>query len=261
MNISIPPALNPIAPMLVEFFEAMVHKLNVNSHKDAINEDDIDGLLEKLGEEIKEFREQRIQDANDPNILFELADVSNFSFLLYAFLRARGVKDVKERFIEEFFDIDVTRGKVMCRKTRSGSPLKVGEEVQGQVRNGRVYIRAQHSATGASISVPRSDLVYWAWCGQWPSHTGVILRHENGDRMDDRIENLNPAPLDSKEKLPFVSQYKPKGRENTVNYGKWIYQRRHAFKLIRVGYWDSESEAAEKGLKAWKEKVKETTNV
>jgi hypothetical protein len=57
-------------------------------------------------------------------------------------------------------------------------------------------------------------------------------------------------------RLPFVSQYRPRGREGSANFGKWVYQRRHAFKLIRCGYYDTAEEAATQGLKDWKEKTR-----
>ena len=259
MNVNIPPAILEMGPVLSEFFEAMVHKLNVNSHKDAINGDDIDGLLAKMQGEIEEFREQRIQDAEDPNILTELADTANFAFLLYAYLRARGVRDMRERFIEEFFDINPDEGAIYCRKTRSGSPLKVGDEIRGTWRNGRCYMRTQHSISGTTISVARSDLVYWAKVGKWPVGP---FRYLNGNKGDDRYENLDMvSPLPDKKTFPFVSQYLPKGRENNANYGKYVYQRRHAFRLVRVGYWDTQEDAARKGLVAWKEKIKEKLSV
>lgn len=255
MNINIPPAILDLGPSLQEFFEEMVHKLNINSHKDAIQSDDVDGLLAKMQEEIAEFREQRIQDASDPNILSELADTGNFAFLIYAFLRARGLKTMKERFIDEFFRVDIEKGRVYCAKTRSGSGAKVDDEVIGTMRKGRVYIRAQHSASGATISVPRSDLVWWSHTGKWPTQP---LRYRDGDMSNDSIFNLDliEDTVDGK-RYPFVSQYKPKGRENTENYGKWVYQRRHAFALVRVGYWDTQEEAAREGVIAWKVRVKE----
>lgn len=259
MNVNIPPAIAPMGPVLSEFFEGMVHKLNVNSHKDAINEDDIDILLGRLADEIQEFREQRLQDARDPNMLEELHDVGNFAFLLYAYLRAKGVHDLKEQFIHEFLDVDIMAGRVHCRKTRSGSPLKVGDEVKGQWRNGRCYLRMQHSSSGAMISVPRSDLVIYAASGRWPSGP---VRHVNGDVSDDRLDNLDAvSPLPQSKQYPFVSQYRPRGREKSANYGRWVYQRRHAFRLIRVGYWDTAEEAAREGVKAWKEKIREDNGV
>ena len=255
MNINIPPALLDMGPVLSEFMEAMIHKLNVNSHKDAVNEDDIDGLLEKMQEEIAEFREQRKQDIMDPNTLGELADTANFAFLLYAFLRSRGLQDMRERFISEFFLVDAKAGKVFCRKTRSGSPLKVGDEVRGTWRKDRCFIRTQHSLTGATVSVPRSDLVWWSANGAWPPHR---LRHRDGNLSNDAIGNLDLiVPQVKGHRYPFVSRYCPKGREGTANFGRYVYQRRHAFELVRVGYWDTEEEAAREGLIAWKARIKE----
>lgn len=258
MNIIIPPALQHMAPEITEFFEAMLHKLHVNAHKQAIRDDDIDGLLDKMEAEIQEFRDQRLQDAEDPNILEETADSANFAFLLYAFLRSRGVRTMRERFIDEFFHVDTDKGKVFCKKTRSGSPLKVGDPV-GSYRNGQCFIRTQHAITGATISVPRCDLVWWARHGSWPRQK---LRHKNGHKEDDRLVNLEETPESEPKdgKYPFVSRYCPKGREHTANYGKFVYQRRHAFELVRVGYWDTEEEAAREGLKAWKERIRGKNN-
>jgi hypothetical protein len=95
--------------------------------------------------------------------------------------------------------------------------------------------------------------------GKWPerplrykSTGGTILDYDRRDRFD----NLELTPEKPGPRYPFVTQYKPKGRENSKNYGKWRYQRRHALKLITVGYYDTEEEAAELGLKAWKEKTR-----
>ena len=260
MNVSIPPAVLSMGPVLSEFFEAMVHKLNVNSHKKAITEDDIDGLLAKLQDEIQEFRDERIKDAEDYEQLLETVDAANFCFLLYAFLRNRGVRDLRERFIEEFYSVDTHTGRVFCKRTRAGSPLKEGEEVKGTTRNGVVYIRAQHTASGATISVARRDIVWWAATSRWPERP---LRYKSNsyntlhqrDNID-AFENLELTPEKPGPKYPFVTQYKPKGKEKSQNYGKWVYQRRHAFKLIRVGYWDTPEEAAREGLRTWKEKTR-----
>ncbi len=254
MNIHIPPSLASMAPQLQDFFDTMVFKLSVNSHKNAVRDDDIDGLLDKMAAEVQEFKDQRLVDADDPNNLEELGDCANFAFLLYAYLRARGVKDMRERFIEEYFDIHTQTGRVFCKKTRSGSPLKVGDEIRGTVRNGQTFIRTQHAITGATISVARADLIWWKAHGRWPIGR---LRHWNGVKSNDSLKNLDEVPLITKgAKYPFVFRHAPRGRENTENFGKFGYQRRHAFNLIRVGYWDTEEEAARLGLIAWKEKTR-----
>lgn len=254
MNVYVPASISDFTPFLLEFIEGMVHKLHVNSHKDAIRGDDIDGLLDKMAAEVQEFKDQRLKDGSDPNILSELFDTSNFAFLLYAYLRSKGVMDLKERFIKEFYDVDPDFGKIYCRKTRAGSPLRVGDEVTGTTRNGVMYIRAQHTASGAMIYLARRDIVWWWATGKWP--TGKLRYKNSAALFVDGIENLLP-PHDATEdrKFPFVSRYAPKGREDTQNWGKYVYQRRHKLKLIRVGYWDSEEEAAREGIKAWKAKV------
>jgi len=257
MNVSVPPAIAEMGLPLQEFFSAMVHKLAVNSHKDAIREDDIDGLLQKMQDEIEEFREQRVLDESDPAILSELADIGNFCFLLYAFVRAKGVKDAKEQFIDEYFEVDIYRGKILCKKTRSGSPYRVGDEVLGSGKP--VRIRTQHALSGTTISVLRRDIVWWKANGEWPKYP-VRHRAFSGTNPD-RISNLRLETPKGDRKFPFVSQYCPRGKEHVKNFGKWVYQRRHAFRLVRVGYWDTPEEAAREGLKAWKRRTKETMGV
>lgn len=256
MNIQIPPALASMGPVLQEFFEAMVHKLYVNSHKDALQSDDIDGLLAKMEEEIREFREQRVQDAEDPNILAETADSANFAFLLYAYLRARGVRNDREQFLDEFLDVDPLTGRVFCKKTRRGSPHKVGDEVWGSGNPSR--IRTQYAVSGTTVSILRRDIVWWKHHGQWP--TGALRYKDSNPPRDsartvDCIDNLLLSEEPAGRSPPFVSQYCPRGREGGRNYGRWVYQRRHAFKLVRVGYWDTPEEAAREGIRLWKAKT------
>jgi hypothetical protein len=237
----------------------MVHKLTVNAHKDAIRDDDIDGLLARMAEEIQEFRDQRADNPEDPNMLSEMADVGNFAFLLFAFLRSKGVRDAREEFIDEYFTVDIARGRILCRKTRSGSPYCIGEEVTGTGHP--VRIRTQHAVSGTTISLLRRDIIWWKAKGEWPK---LPLQYRDPRPMHtiDCIANLvqEEAKQDA-DRLPFISQYKPKGREGSANFGKWVYQRRHAFELVRVGYWDSPEEAAREGIKAWKAKIRSKGNV
>lgn len=255
MNIVIPPAIAHMGPQLQEFVGLMVMKLNVNSHKDVVfSSNDIDALLEKLAGEVQEFRDQRLQDATDPNMLEELADTGNFCFLLYLFLRSKGLKDARERFIDEFFDVDTLHGIIRCRKGRAGSPYKPGQRVWGSVSNGIRIIRVQNGTT--AFTLPVRDIVWWKYHGHWPDRklryagqTITIL--ESIDRIGNLVEAEAPDT-----QLPFVSQWKPRGREHHKNFGKWRYSRRHRHVLVVCGYWDTQEEAAEFGLKAWKAKTR-----
>lgn len=252
MNVTIPPTLRGMSNLLTEFFEGMVHKLHVNSHKDAIRDEDIDSLINLMVDELQEFKDQRDKDIHDPNSLAETVDIANFCFLLYAHLRSKGVKDMRERFLEEFFDIDVEGGLVYCKKRRAGSPLQPGDLVHGVDRGGVRYIRAQHSPTGASVSLAIRDIVWWKHHGKWPDRPLSYVQEGAGDGIGN-LQESNELPA---KRYPFVSQYRPRGRENNRNYGKWVYQRRHLFKLVRVGYYDTEEEAAIRGLREWKEKTR-----
>jgi NTP pyrophosphatase (non-canonical NTP hydrolase) len=157
--VNTPPAIGHMVPRLTEFVELMAGKLMVNVHKDDLVAKDIPVLLDRLAEEVAEFKDEITAAEGceiDVNALEELADMGNFCFLLYQYLREQGVRNVTERFIEEYYDIRPDEGRVYCKKSRSGSSLKPGDEVKGTVRRGRVYIRAQHAITGAAISLPRA---------------------------------------------------------------------------------------------------------
>ena len=55
---------------------------------------------------------------------------------------------------------------------------------------------------------------------------------------------------------PFVSQWKPRGKEQQTHFGKWCYQRRYNGVLVKVGYYDTPEQAAREGLVAWKERTR-----
>lgn len=262
MNINVPDTIRKHEPALAEFVDGMIFKLHVNSHKDVLEPDHIPGLIDKMIEELAEFRDQYATDKHDPNTLAETWDAANFWFLIYASLRQEGVATMRERFIEEYYDVVPDQGKIFCVKARSGSRYKPGDEITGTKNHkGEVVIRSQSASGGFAVTLLRSHIIWWKQTGKWPNEE--VLR-QNNEASDDRIENLYVIGESGREedggyyvKPPFVRQYLPKGREHTSTYGKWAYQRRHMFKLVAVGYWDTAEEAASEGLKAWKAKVEE----
>lgn len=248
---------------LRDFIDLMVTKLHDNSHKTTPTRDDIPKIISLLRRELEEFEEQLALEKNDPNTLIELCDAANFAFLAFVALRSQGVKDARERFVDEFFDIRPEEGKIYCRKTRSGSPYKVGDEILGtRNKDGYVYIRAQNKRGGswASTSAPRSHFIWYGNHGVWPQQ---LLDHENRVRDDDRIGNLRDISVSQnnmnngkKSKYPpFVTPYRPTGREHTKNHGKFVYQRRFKGICYRYGYWDTPEEAEESGLEKFRDEV------
>ena len=155
MNVTIPPTLRGMSNLLTEFFEGMVHKLHVNSHKDAIRDEDIDSLINLMVDELQEFKDQRDKDIHDPNSLAETVDIANFCFLLYAHLRSKGVKDMRERFLEEFFDIDVEGGLVYCKKRRAG------------LRRGQAKWRYHWIARRYGFDPEYRNARQWGWEREW----------------------------------------------------------------------------------------------
>lgn len=260
MNIEIPSVLRSHEPTLREFFEGMVFKLAVNAHKDDIDARDIPGLIDLMLDELREFKDEIRPDGTaSADALQESFDGANFWYLLFQFLRKQGVPDAREQFLREFFRFDTASGKIFALKNRSGSRYREDDEITGTYRRGRCYIRTQHALTGASVSLPRDHVIWWAHHGRWP--VGEIA-HLNGDLGDDSISNLaEDYEGTTVREYPFVVQWKPKGKEDSQSYGKWCYQRRHNMILVKVGYYDSAEHAAKQGLIDWKAKIKENRSV
>lgn len=254
MRIVLPAILARHEDAFNSFVEGMIFKLHVNAFKDDLVVKDLPGLIDGMMAELTEFRDQLALEKNDPNTLSELVDMGNFVYLLFWLMRKQGVLDERERFIHDFFIVNPEQGRIYAKRSRSGSRYAAGDEVEGTMRRGRVYIRTQHAMSGSYISMPRASIIWWAARGAWP--TGD-LRYVNGDTMDDSIDNLEEAETRSKAEFPFVSQWKPKGKENSPNFGKWTYQRRFQYQLVKCGYYDTQIEAAEQGLKDWKVRTRE----
>lgn len=260
MNLHIPPILAGHTVMLGEFFEGMVFKLAINAFKDEVVAKDIPILIERLIAELEEMKaEVEVEEGGKirPNALTETFDMGNFCYLLFWFMRQQGVLDEREQFIKDNFVVSCLNGKIFAKKNRSGSRYREGQEIEGTYRNGRCYIRVQHALTGVSVSLPRDHIVFWAYLHRWPTE----LIHRDGDPSNDRIDNLKEVEESTKRQFPFVAQYRPRGKENNASYGKWCYQRRYRGVLVKVGYWDTDAEAAEKGLAAWKKRTREMVDV
>jgi hypothetical protein len=90
--VHIPSSLDGLIEHIADFFDGMLHKLDINSHKKTPTSDDIPQIIEKLRAEVIEFEEQFQIDKFDPNSKLELADTANFAFLAYVALRLQGVQ-------------------------------------------------------------------------------------------------------------------------------------------------------------------------
>lgn len=260
MNIDLPPILSAHTNTLREFFEGMVLKLAVNAYKDELLHKDVPILIGRMLDELQELKDEVGPDGHiNQNALSEAFDGANFFYLLYQFMRKAGVPDDKERFIEEFFDVQIDTGQIFAVRNRSGSRYRIGDEVLGTYRKGRCYIRTQSASSGSSISLPRDHIVWWKATGQWPTEE---LVHLDDDLSNDAIENLGVVTTSEAKPFLYVSQWKPRGKENHSSYGKYRFQRRHNLVLVTApGYYDTPEEAAREGLAAWKKKVKELSSV
>jgi hypothetical protein len=90
--IQVPESIDKYRPMLLDFFNMMLMKLDKNSHKDTPTMETLPKIMDLLLDEIIEFEEQIGKDKFNENSLVELADQANFSFLAYVALRTQGVE-------------------------------------------------------------------------------------------------------------------------------------------------------------------------
>lgn len=81
LTLHIPDSIKHYDNDLYRFFNAMLVKLDMNSHKRTPEVDDVPRIIERLRGEVTEFEEQFASDALDMNTLFELADAANFALL------------------------------------------------------------------------------------------------------------------------------------------------------------------------------------
>lgn len=99
MFVSVPESLTEYTDALADFFDGMMRKLDINSHKKTPTTKDIPEIIENLREEVLEFEEQLALNKFDENTLIELMDTANFAFLAYVALRLQGVKHVRHNKI------------------------------------------------------------------------------------------------------------------------------------------------------------------
>ena len=92
MLVQVPDSLVKYTDQLAGFFSGMMHKLDINSHKDTPTMKSIPEIIHNLQEEVLEFEDQLLQDKFNENSLIELMDVANFAFLAYVALRLQGVE-------------------------------------------------------------------------------------------------------------------------------------------------------------------------
>jgi len=93
IEMKVPDSIDKFSTYLYEFFDLMLHKLDVNSHKDTPSKESLGRIMELLLDEVVEFEDQLKEDKFDLNSLVELADQANFSFLAFVALRKDGVGD------------------------------------------------------------------------------------------------------------------------------------------------------------------------
>ena len=92
-----------------------------------------------------------------------------------------------------------------------------------------------------------------AWCifyGAWPES---VIDHINGNRSDNRIENLRDVSCsENNQNRIRPPKYKHYGICRNMNKDKWVARIVHKGKLLHLGTFDSEDDAANARIKAEK---------
>ncbi len=100
IKIVIPENLQHIAPDIEAFFNGMVGKLSANAFKGVPDRSSVRDLYAGMMSEIDEAFEQFVKDQHDPNMLLELCDISNYSFLFYLAINRRMKDEQRKAWLE-----------------------------------------------------------------------------------------------------------------------------------------------------------------
>lgn len=90
--LNVPASLDHYSGHLISFFQAMLFKLDLNSHKDRPERPDVPVLAMRMMGEVGELATQLDVDQLDPNALMEAADSANFAFLISVALADGGTE-------------------------------------------------------------------------------------------------------------------------------------------------------------------------
>jgi len=85
IKLVVPASIQHYEDQLESFLLGMIHKLDLNSHKDTPTTETIERILELLFQEVVEYK----NESGRKRRLVELMDVANFAFLLYLAERAK----------------------------------------------------------------------------------------------------------------------------------------------------------------------------
>jgi len=121
-----------------------------------------------------------------------------------------------------------------------------GRVIKGSVDKG--YRRTTLNLDGVGMNFKLSQLVAMAFLGHEPDGHNLVVDHVNGDRSDDRVENLrivthraNLSTCFRSDKDSLSSEYA--GVSWHKETSKWGAQIRHNGVIARLGFYDTELEA------------------
>lgn len=135
--------------------------------------------------------------------------------------------------VNQLFAVDLSAGKVVHK--HSYAKARAGQEAGGLDKNG--YRRLSIDGVGMYAH----QVLFFVAYGCWPT----LIDHINGQRADNRIENLRDASADAnnRNRTRFVSSNLPGTRP--AKSGKWISTICADGAAYHLGVYDTEQEAHE----------------
>jgi len=155
------------------------------------------------------------------------------------------MRDLTVDLLNHLFEYDKETGNLIW-KTRPTNNVKAGDIAGSETEKGYIRIAINHKKYRAH------RLVFLMHKGYLPK----TLDHINGDRKDNRIENLRPATLAQNAQNRDISSRNKSGYKGvywTKQTKKWRAEIETSGERLHLGYFDNVEEAAEVVRKAREE--------
>ena len=144
--------------------------------------------------------------------------------------------------VREALDYDQATG-VFTRKLRTAQRHQAGDRADIQITSGPMSGYRRIALDSMKVQAHRAAWLYVY--GEWPEHH---IDHINGDRGDNRIDNLRDVPnginrqnMRKPTKLKKLSRY----LGVTLHQGKWLARVQHQGRCYSAGSHDTEERAFE----------------
>ena len=146
------------------------------------------------------------------------------------------MRDLTVDLLKHLFDYDKETGNLIWKKTRANGKVKKGD-IAGSMQ------------TAGYLGVRINSKLYLAHRLIFLMHKGYLpktLDHINGDRLDNRIENLRAVTASQNQHNRKINSNSTSGYKGVSYYkqtNKWCARIRLESKRINLGYYNTPEEA------------------